>query len=49
MDKKKEYKPMKVQELGSVASLTQGMGGLYPDGNSGDGMVFPAGGDDGMF
>jgi hypothetical protein len=45
----KAYQPMQVQELGSLASLTQGMSGIYPDGNSGMGMSFPAGGDDGMF
>lgn len=46
---KKVYEPMQAKELGSLASLTQGMAGIYPDGNSGMGMSFPAGMDDGMF
>ncbi len=46
---KKAYEPMQVKELGSLASLTQGMDGIYPDGNSGMGMSFKAGNDDGMF
>jgi hypothetical protein len=45
----KKYQPMQVQELGSLASLTQGMDGIYPDGNSGMGMSFQAGMDDDMF
>lgn len=34
----KEYQPMQVQELGSLASLTQGMNGIYPD-NMGQTMM----------
>ncbi|AFY56934.1 hypothetical protein Riv7116_4513 [Rivularia sp. PCC 7116] len=46
---KKEYSAMKISALGQVASITLGMSGNYPDGNSGMGMTFPAGGDDGTF
>ncbi|WP_277882412.1 MULTISPECIES: hypothetical protein [Cyanophyceae] len=41
----KPYQPMQVQELGSLASLTQGMFALYNDGDSGMGMVVDMGND----
>lgn len=44
----KQYQPMQIKELGSLASLTQGMDAGYNDGNSGMGMTVDQGNDQEM-